>query len=175
MSIGSLNPYAMVTTLQRNLVEEQGLKKSRNAALLAEPDKPSKSERVAPSLKNDESSAHQQAYDEAFARTLVTFNSASAQASGDTSQSSEQTLTVNESKGTARQSAVDEFMAYMAMTPAEKMRDKILKEVGITEEDLENMQPEQRVAAEREIAEKLQMLQELKAVQDEDGTLHEHA
>jgi protein-disulfide isomerase-like protein with CxxC motif len=61
------------------------------------------------------------------------------------------------------------------MTPAEKMRDKILKEVGMTEEELENLPPEQRAAAEREIAEKLQTLQELQAAQDEPGTLHEHA
>ncbi|SHM15053.1 hypothetical protein [Phytopseudomonas punonensis] len=173
--IGSLNPYTMATSLQRTRAEELDFKKSSDAALLIEPGKPRENERVAPAFKSAESNAHQQAYDEAFARMLVTLNSSSAQASEDTTQSLDDIVASNESKGAPKQSAVDEFMAYMNMTPAEKMRDKILKEVGMTEEELENMPPEQRAAAEREIAEKMQTLQELKAAQDEQGTLHEHA
>lgn len=173
--IGSLNPYTMATSLQRTRAEELDFKKSSDAALLVEPGKPRENERVAPAFKSDQSNAHQQAYDEAFARMLVTLNSSSAQASEDTSQSADDIIAGNDSKGAPKQSAVDEFMAYMSMTPAEKMRDKILKEVGMTEEELENLPPEQRAAAEREIAEKMQTLQELKAAQDEQGTLHEHA
>lgn len=37
------------------------------------------------------------------------------------------------------------------------------------------MQPEQRAAAEREITEKMKILQELQATQDEPGSLHEQA
>lgn len=173
--IGSLNPYTMATALQRSRAEELDFKKSSDAALLVETGKPRENERVAPTFKSAESNAHQQAYDEAFARMLVTLNSTAHQAGENRLQDSATLALDNEQTAPPKPSARDEFMAYMAMTPAEKMRDKILKEVGITEEELENMQPEQRAAAEREIAEKLQTLQELQAAQDEPGTLHEHA
>ena len=35
--------------------------------------------------------------------------------------------------------AVAEFMAWMQMTPAEQLRARILKELGLTEEELDNM------------------------------------
>lgn len=173
--IGSLTHYGMSTALQRTRAEELDFKKSSDAALLVEPGKPRENERVAPAFKSDEANAHQQAYDEAFAQMLVTLNSTANPPSGDDGQSAGALSTGDEAKAPAKPSAVDEFMAYMAMTPAEKMRDKILKEVGMTEEELENLPPEQRAAAEREIAEKMQTLQELQAAQDEQGTLHEHA
>ncbi len=173
--IGSLNHYGMSTALQRTRADELDFKKSSDAALLVEPGKPRENERVAPAFKSDESNAHQQAYDEAFARMLVTLNSSPHKASEESVQETGTLATSEEQKAPPKPSARDEFMAYMAMTPAEKMRDKILKEVGITEEDLENMQPEQRAAAEREIAEKMKILQELQATQDEPGSLHEHA
>nr|WP_288498612.1 hypothetical protein [uncultured Pseudomonas sp.] len=172
--IDSLNHYGMSTALQRTRADELDFKKSSDAALLVEPGKPRENERVAPAFKSDESNAHQQAYDEAFARMLVTLNSSAHNASDDLQETGALAAS-DEQKAPPKPSARDEFMAYMAMTPAEKMRDKILKEVGITEEDLENMQPEQRAAAEREIAEKMKMLQELQATQDEPGSLHEHA
>ncbi len=173
--IGSLNPYTMATSLQRTRAEELDFKKSSDAALLAEPGKPRESGRVAPTFRSDEANAHQQAYDEAFARMLVTLNSSPHRASEDALQDTGTLAASDEQKAPSKPSARDEFMAYMAMTPAEKMRDKILKEVGITEEDLENMLPEQRAAAEREIAEKMKILQELQTTQDEPGSLHEHA
>lgn len=173
--IGSFNPDTMATSLQRSRAEELDFKKSSDAALLVEPGKPRENQQVAPTFKSAEPNAHQQAYDEAFARMLVTLNSSTSRASESTSQSVDEMVAGSESKGASKPSAVDEFMAYMNMTPAEKMRDKILKEVGMTEEELENLPPEQRAAAEREIAEKLQTLQELQAAQDEPGTLHEHA
>lgn len=173
--IGSFNPYTMATALQRSRAEDLDFKKSSDAALLVEPGKPRENQQVAPTFKSDESNAHQQAYDEAFARMLVNLNSSASQASENSSPGADDIAAGNEGQAAPKPSAVDEFMAYMAMTPAEKMRDKILKEVGMTEEQLENLPPEQRAAAEREIAEKMQTLQELKAAQDEPGTLHEHA
>jgi hypothetical protein len=173
--IGSFNPYTMATSLQRSRAEELDFKKSSDAALLVEPGKPRETQQVAPTFKSAESNAHQQAYEEAFARMLVTLNSSASRASESTSQSADEIAAGSESTGASKPSAVDQFMAYMNMTPAEKMRDKILKEVGMTEEELENLPPEQRAAAEREIAEKLQTLQELQAAQDEPDTLHEHA
>ena len=44
----------------------------------------------------------------------------------------------------------------MEKTPAERIRDAILKEMGITEQDLAQMTPEQRQGIEEEIAQRMQ-------------------
>jgi hypothetical protein len=46
----------------------------------------------------------------------------------------------------------DEFKKYMEMTPAEKIRFGVLNELGITEEQLAALPPEQREAMEKKIA-----------------------
>lgn len=43
----------------------------------------------------------------------------------------------------------------MAETPAQHMRDSILKSMGLTQDDLDKMSPEKRKAVEDEIAKKL--------------------
>lgn len=55
-------------------------------------------------------------------------------------------------KTTASSSAVDEFQKYMQMTPAQKIRYGVLNELGITEEQLAALPPEQREAMEKKIA-----------------------
>lgn len=59
---------------------------------------------------------------------------------------------LDESKA-PKANAEDEFLAYMKKTPEERLRDSILKSMGMTEEDLEGMPPEQRQAIEKKIAE----------------------
>lgn len=49
-------------------------------------------------------------------------------------------------------SAADEFLDYMKKTPEERLRDKILKALGITAEELEAMPMEERLAVEEKIA-----------------------
>lgn len=49
-------------------------------------------------------------------------------------------------------SAADEFSKYMQMTPAEKIRHGVLSELGITEEQLAALPPEQREAMDKKIA-----------------------
>lgn len=51
-----------------------------------------------------------------------------------------------------KRSVLDEFMDWMQMSDAEKIRDRILKGMGLTEEDLENMEPEDREKIEEMIA-----------------------
>lgn len=51
--------------------------------------------------------------------------------------------------------AREEFLTYMKKTPMQRMREAILKEMGLTEEDLKAMEPEKRAAAEAAIAEKI--------------------
>lgn len=53
-------------------------------------------------------------------------------------------------------SAVDEFKDYMSKSPEQRMRDQILNEMGITQEDLKNMPPEKQQAVAQEIAQRVQ-------------------
>ncbi|NMG36058.1 hypothetical protein GRF61_16545 [Azoarcus sp. TTM-91] len=48
-----------------------------------------------------------------------------------------------------------DFRDYMEKTPAERMRDAILRDMGLTEEDLAAMPAEERAAVEDEIAERI--------------------
>jgi TPP-dependent pyruvate/acetoin dehydrogenase alpha subunit len=47
---------------------------------------------------------------------------------------------------------VQEFMDYAKMDPMERMRANILKSMGLTEDDVKNMSPEQQKAVEQKIA-----------------------
>jgi hypothetical protein len=54
------------------------------------------------------------------------------------------------------QSEVDQFQAYAKMTPAERMRASILSSMGLTEDDLKAMTPDQRQAVEQKIEKMIQ-------------------
>lgn len=67
--------------------------------------------------------------------------------------------------------AVEKFQEYMDKSPAEKMRDAILAEMGLTQEELDAMPPEQREAVENEIAERFQQRMEMQAKEAEEERL----
>lgn len=48
-------------------------------------------------------------------------------------------------------SAKDDFLKYQAMTPAQKMRAMILAKLGVTEEQLKAMSPEDRAKIEQKL------------------------
>ena len=48
-------------------------------------------------------------------------------------------------------SAADQFLDYMKKTPEERLRDKILKALGLSEEDVASMSPDERIALEKKI------------------------
>lgn len=52
-------------------------------------------------------------------------------------------------------SAYAALTEYLNKTPAQRMREAILKEMGITEEDIKNMPPEKQAAVEASIARKI--------------------
>jgi hypothetical protein len=52
-------------------------------------------------------------------------------------------------------SALQWFTNYMSETPAQHMRDSILKSLGLTQADLDKMTPEKRQAVEDEITKRL--------------------
>ncbi|MCW1247157.1 hypothetical protein OC610_22265 [Pseudomonas sp. SAICEU22] len=76
--------------------------------------------------------------DEAFAKTRVQLQTTASSASEETS------------------SALMEFKDYMSKTPEERLRDSILEEMGITEEEYEAMPPEKQLAVGQEIAQRMQ-------------------
>ena len=53
----------------------------------------------------------------------------------------------------AKTSAEDQFLDYMQKSPAERLRDKILKALGVTEDDIKNMTLDERMGLEKKIQE----------------------
>ncbi len=51
--------------------------------------------------------------------------------------------------------AEEQFLDFAKKSPAEKIRDALLKSVGTTEEELKSMTPEQRKEIEQKIADKI--------------------
>jgi len=80
--------------------------------------------------------------DEAFAKTRVHLQTVASSASEETT--------------TLGGSATAEFKDYMSKTPEERLRDSILEEMGITQEELEAMPPEKQMAVSQEIAQRMQ-------------------
>lgn len=50
-------------------------------------------------------------------------------------------------------SVEEKFLAFAKKTPAEKMRDALLSQLGLTEEQLQAMPPDERMKVEKKIAE----------------------
>ncbi|WP_085629579.1 MULTISPECIES: hypothetical protein [unclassified Pseudomonas] len=77
--------------------------------------------------------------DEAFAKTRVGL----------------QTTDASDAKVGAK-TATEEFKDYMSKSPEQRLRDSILQEMGLTEDDIKNMPPEKQLAVAKEIAQRLQ-------------------
>lgn len=67
-------------------------------------------------------------------------------------------------------SAAQEFRDYMALSPAEKIKLKLLNELGITQEEFDAMPPEEQKKIELKIAEQLKKENELQSL----ATLNTH-
>ncbi|MBB4811922.1 hypothetical protein LOY39_19855 [Pseudomonas rhodesiae] len=84
--------------------------------------------------------------DEAFAKTRVQLQTAS---------------TASEVPATSSTSgARAEFTDYMSKSPAERIREQLLKEQGLTEADVQNMSQEKQDAISKQVAERLKQQQE---------------
>ncbi|WP_342247161.1 hypothetical protein [Pseudomonas sp. OTU5201] len=73
--------------------------------------------------------------------------------------------------GLGGQSAVEKFQEYMDKSPAERIRDAILAEMGLTQEELDAMPPEEREDVEKKIAERFQQRMEMQAKEEEEKKL----
>jgi hypothetical protein len=65
--------------------------------------------------------------------------------------------------------AMTDFKDYMNKTPEQRLRDSILKELGITEDQLKAMPPEQQLAIGKEIAERIQDKMKMAQADKENG------
>ena len=84
--------------------------------------------------------------DEAFAKTRVQLQ---------TSASTSDVSTTSATSG-----ARSEFTDYMSKTPAERIREQLLKEQGLTEADVQNMSQEKQDAITKQVADRLKQQQE---------------
>ncbi|WP_165668352.1 hypothetical protein [Metapseudomonas otitidis] len=102
------------------------------------------------------------AYDEAFARLKVDLQNNGERVRDEVYPDAERAAASVEKPVASK--ASQDFHAYMEKTDSEKIRDKILKQMGLTEEDLEKMPPEKREQVEKMIA---QRMTELNALQQQ--------
>ena len=84
--------------------------------------------------------------DEAFAKTRVQLQ---------TSASASDVPATSATSG-----ARADFTDYMSKTPAERIREQLLKEQGLTEADVQNMSQEKQDALSKQVAERLKQQQE---------------
>ncbi|CRM64846.1 hypothetical protein [Pseudomonas sp. 52 E 6] len=84
--------------------------------------------------------------DEAFAKTRVQLQ---------TSASASDVPATSATSG-----ARADFTDYMSKTPAERIREQLLKEQGLTEADVQNMSQEKQDAISKQVAERLKQQQE---------------
>ena len=96
--------------------------------------------------------------DEAFAKTRVNLQATTASVPADTQNK------------VGSGSATDEFKDYMSKTPEQRLRDSILKEMGLTEGQVKAMPPEQQLAIGKEIAERMQDKVKLAQAEKDNGS-----
>lgn len=82
--------------------------------------------------------------DEAFAKTRVNLQAVNAPLPDDVKDR------IKDGSATA------EFTDYMSKTPEQRLRDSILKEMGLTQEEVDQMPPEKQKAIGEEIAQRMQ-------------------
>lgn len=100
----------------------------------------------------------QDAQDEAFAKLKVVLQNSGS------SESDESTGVTASGASTTTSSAAQEFRDYMALSPAEKIRLKMLNELGLTEDDYEALPPEKKEKIDLAIAQRIKDETELKSM-----------
>ena len=82
--------------------------------------------------------SYQDAQDEAFAKLKVALDNTGSSA------------------GAAKSSAAQEFSDYMSLSPEEKIHQKMLTDMGLTQEEYEALPPVQKEAIDKQVAQQLQ-------------------
>ena len=89
--------------------------------------------------------------DEAFAKTRVQLQASTAATPATTDVPA---------AGSTTSAARADFTDYMSKTPAERIREQLLKEQGLTEADVQNMSLEKQDAISKQVADRLKQQQE---------------
>ncbi|MCM2375757.1 hypothetical protein [Pseudomonas marginalis] len=92
--------------------------------------------------------------DEAFAKTRVQLQTTTEAVTASTA------TTDVPKTGSTTSTARSEFTDYMSKSPAERIREQLLKEQGLTEVDVQNMSQEKQDAISKQVAERLKQQQE---------------
>ncbi|CAI2798976.1 MULTISPECIES: hypothetical protein [Pseudomonas] len=92
--------------------------------------------------------------DEAFAKTRVQLQTTTEAVTASTA------TTDVPKTGSTTSTARSEFTDYMSKSPAERIREQLLKEQGLTEADVQNMSQEKQDAISKQVAERLKQQQE---------------
>ena len=80
-------------------------------------------------------------------------------------------ITANPSRNAASSNAVAEFLAYAKETPAQQMRDSILHQLGLTEDDLKAMSPKDRAKVEQKIADLVKQKGQINRLKKKTGVI----
>jgi hypothetical protein len=83
--------------------------------------------------------------------TSTTSSAGAASSSAATTSGSPTAMSVTNGLDTSGDNVVKQFMDYAKMSPMERMRASILQSMGLTEDDLKKMSPEQQKAVEQKI------------------------
>ncbi|POA51384.1 MULTISPECIES: hypothetical protein [unclassified Pseudomonas] len=81
---------------------------------------------------------------------------ASALYSGMLQQATPPAANTPQANSATQSDALSDFKDYMSKSPEQRLRDSILKELGLTEEDLKNLPPERQMAINQEITQRMQ-------------------
>lgn len=63
-----------------------------------------------------------------------------------------------------QKSALEEFREYMALSPEEKIREKMLRELGLSQDDYEALPPEKKDLIDKQIAQRMKEEMEVKTI-----------
>ena len=91
------------------------------------------------------------------AQSAATFQQAMAQATTqrDTQSTSSSQKTTSTTPTAPTKSARDELFEFLKKSPEQRLREKILREMGLTEDQLAALPPEEREKVEKEITERI--------------------
>ncbi|MCJ7959522.1 hypothetical protein NTD89_24610 [Pseudomonas sp. 14P_5.3_Bac1] len=98
--------------------------------------------------------------DEAFAKTRVQLQASTAATTATTSSTTTATSTDVPAAGSTTSSARADFTDYMNKSPAERIREQLLKEQGLTEEQVQAMPQEKQDAIAKQVADRVKQQQE---------------
>jgi hypothetical protein len=84
------------------------------------------------------------------------FGSTSPKATSSTSAAATESISGKSKLASKGSDVVQQFLDYANMDPIQRMRAGILKSMGLTEDDLKNMSPEQQKAVEQKVEQLIQ-------------------